>query len=160
MLVDKLSCPTFFVVVYVCKRPEVISIVVIVGQDQVRSGRGERPWMQALLSRRPWRLHASPHGRFSRAARSRRGFLSGLPSFLSGIIGNLTDLKKSKPAFLLSAAGLPFPLSAPSVEQQMRMLLGTGRSCPGVGGGCICCPTGGRLGDGPAMRPFSVPRAR
>jgi hypothetical protein len=67
---------------------------------------------------------------------------------------DLTDLKKSKPAFLLSAAGLPSPLSASSVEQQ----LGTGRFCPGVGGGCICCPTGGRLADGPAMRPFSVPR--
>ena len=59
----------------------------------------------------------------------------------SFIIANLTDLKKSKPASasLLSAAGLPSPLSAPSVEQQVGMLLGTGRSCPGVGGGCVCC---------------------
>ena len=39
MLVDKLSCPTFFVVVYVCKRPEVIIIVVIVCYGQVRSRR-------------------------------------------------------------------------------------------------------------------------
>ncbi len=72
---------------YVCKRREVIIIVAIVCYDQVRSGRGERPWMQALLSRRPWRLHASPHGRFSRAARSRRGLLSGLPPSLSGLGG-------------------------------------------------------------------------
>ncbi len=57
----------------------------------------------------------------------------------SFIIANLTDFKKSKPASLLSAAGLPSPLSAPSVEQQVGMLLGTGRFCPGVGGGCICC---------------------
>jgi len=36
--VGKLSCPTFFVVVYVCKRSEVITIVDIVCYDQVRLG--------------------------------------------------------------------------------------------------------------------------
>jgi hypothetical protein len=40
----------------------------------------------------------------------------------SFIIANLTDLKKSEPASLLSAAGLPSPLSAPSVEQQVGMI--------------------------------------
>ena len=78
--VGKLSCPTFFVVVYVCKRSEVIIIVVIVCYGQVRSGRGERPWMQALLSRRPWRLHASPHGRFFSGGKISAGVSLRTPS--------------------------------------------------------------------------------